>query len=114
MKRWLIFTLLYGCTTTNMTVVNVSSVHESIVETKSKPAIKISTRRGFYVIKLDLGCFPKETQFFDLTFNGFYWHRYKTTDEILLVKVKGLPNTVRLTPIDKNGTALEMDTIFGL
>lgn len=89
------------------------TTNASSIERKSD-AISVTTRRHFYVITANLNHFPKETKYFDVTFNGFYWHRYQATDEIWLVKVNDLANTVLVTPVDKDGIHLESNIEFKL
>ena len=77
-------------------------------------SVVITKLRGFHVLKIDPKLYPKGTTSFYLIFNGFPWHRYRIGEKIMLVKVSGLPNSVSLTPLDKNGTPLEAATVFGL
>jgi hypothetical protein len=83
--------------------------------TTSLPSSVVITReRGLHVLTVNPKLYPKETKGFDLIFNGFPWHRYRVGEKIMLVKVSGLPNSVSLTPLDKNGTPLEAATVFEL
>jgi hypothetical protein len=70
-----------------------------------------TTIRGFHVLTIDPSFWPKTTKKLALIFNGFFWHRYRVGEKIMLVKVTGLPNSVVLIPLDDRGHRLgEMRT----
>jgi len=79
---------------------------------ESKAAITITTERGFHVLTIDPSFYPKNTKKFELKYNGFRWGRYSVGKPIMLVRVRGLPNTVVITPLDKKGNHLEPSTSF--
>ena len=98
---WLLKILLFigltGCMTAN-----------------GKESISTTTSHGFYVLTIDPSFYPKDTKKFELIFNGFFWHRYRVGEKIMLVKVKGLPNSVVLIPLDYREHHLGSPTEFVL
>lgn len=115
--KWVLIVLLLSgcCSTTVKTITTTSSSSSTVIKSIDlKAAITVTTKRDFYILTMQTSFFPKETKYFDLTFNGVYWNRYLVSDEIWLIKVKDFPTTVCLTPIDAKGNTLESATMFTL
>lgn len=76
--------------------------------------ITVTIERGFHILTIDSSYYPKNTKKLELIFNGFIWSRYAIGKRIMVVRVRGLPNTVLLTPLDEKGNSLEPCTEFRL
>ena len=76
-------TLLMSCATKKEIIEQSSYTFTTVVpltdttwrpKLKPKEAIAIKKRRGFSILTIDSDFYPKDTFWFEVTFNGFLWH----------------------------------------